>query len=96
MQERVEIKVHSYIYFHLHSFDVVRKVKNVEKEVSPSDARDPTEEEPSGELSPSVSSLKLVGLLLPSGQSQTRCDGRVSFVERRDPVDGEAHAEDDY
>lgn len=49
------------------SLEEVGQVHDVEEEVCPSDTGNPTEEEPAGELGPSVRGLQLVGLLLPAG-----------------------------
>lgn len=75
--------------------DVVRKVYDVEEEVSPSDTGNASEEEAAGEFGPSLSGLELVGHLLAAGQGQRGSCGWVSFLEGSNSVHGQANAEDD-
>lgn len=84
-----------FIIFTTRSFDVVRKVKHIEKEVSPDDPGDASEEEAAGELRPPVRRLELVGLLLPAGEGQAGGRRRLALAERCDSVHGQADAEDD-
>lgn len=84
-----------FIIFTTRSFDVVRKVKHIEKEVSPDDPGDASEEEAAGELRPPVRRLELVGLLLPAGEGQAGGRRRLALAERCDSIHGQADAEDD-
>lgn len=78
------------------SLEVVWEIQDIEEEVGPSNTRNSPKEEPTSELGPTICCLELIGLLLAARQGQRWCSRWLSFLERRDPIDGEADAKDHH